>query len=589
MKYVPLPLLILTIATAFAEHIYIAQNNLGSASGTSAANARALSWFNTAMNWSSIGGTDGRIGPGDTVHFVGTIGSQAVVQLGGAAGNPITLKFDPGAKFSAPTWPGTGAIYMPGQSANNITIEGGNPDPVKQKLTQKDIEATQEFTGSSTHTEGLRFIFADGGGDNVTIRNMYLYGAYIRDYQHPSDKRVTGSVISVAVDDDGQIENVFVDHGETGITLNGAGPAGELNERLTIRDCVVMNCSNGMKMGSKGITKDAKIIRNRIDHMARWGGIASGGFHSDGIQTITTSAGTRNDNLTVAYNHIGPNTGRSGDATAHIFLEDFINGAKVYNNILEKGPLMHDSNPVITAGTHPTIINQSFGVRTIIANNTIIHHDGDSDRSGGIATSNGIVQGNIVYHVRTYLNFQDNRSFAQGPKDNSANFNVYFGSTDNGPFGITGSVGQGIYSVSAWQNNTPYDDQSLFNVNPRLVRTTDPIDAHLQAGSPAIGLAPMQSFFSDDFYGKVRTAPWDAGAVEFNGTAPIPTPIPTPAPTPTPPPTPSPTPIVEEMWEVSGTVTRLDDRQGSDPRAMRYLLQDAGVPIVSALSAPISL
>jgi hypothetical protein len=558
MKYVPLPLLILTIATAFAEHIYIAQNNLGSASGTSATNARALSWFNTAMNWSSIGGTDGRIGPGDTVHFVGTIGSQAVVQLGGAAGSPITLKFDPGAKFSAPTWPGTGAIYMPGQSASNITIEGGNPDPVKQKLTQKDIEATQEFTGSSTHTEGLRFIFADGGGDNVTVRNMWLYGAYIRDYQHPSDTRATGSVISIAVDDDGLIENVYVDHGETGITLNGTGPAGELNERNTIRDCVVMNCSNGLKMGSKGITKDAKMIRNRIDHMARWGGIETGGFHSDGIQTITTTAGTRNDNLTVAYNHIGPNVGMPGDTTACIFLEDFVNGPKIYNNWIEYAPGHSTSNAAITAGTYPSYANESFGLRALIANNTIVQFG----NATAISTSFADIKGNVIDRPHNFLSIWQNADPGpQGPYILSDR-NVWYDPTSEARFGIVG-VKQGENTIEAWQAKG-FDLASIF-ADPKLNA-----NGTLQTGSPAIGFAPTQTVFNDDINGNPRTVPWDAGAFKSGsaGPAPTPTPIPgatpTPTPSPTPPPlptptavaTPSPTPPIEGMWNVSGTVIK---------------------------------
>ena len=495
----------LAVVNALAEDIYISQN--GNGNGTSAASARSLAWFNTSGNWSATVGADGKIGPGDTVHFVGTISSQAIVQRGGVAGNPILLKIDPGAKFSAPTWTGTGAIYLPGQASNHLTIEGGNPDPVKQKLTQKDIEATAEFTGSPTHTDGLRFIYADGGGDNLTIRNMWLYGAYIRDYQHPSDKRATASVISVTVDDDGLIENVYVDHGETGITLNGAGPAGELNERNTIRDCVVMNCSNGMKMGSKGITKDAKMIRNRIDHMARWGGIESGGFHSDGIQTITTTAGTRNDNLTIAYNHIGPNVGMPGDLTACIFLEDFVNGPKVYNNFIEFAAGHHSANSAISNGTYPDFFKQPFGMRSVTANNTVIL----SGKSSAIGAGFSDVYGNVVVKAGNFEGIWQN----QAPNSNGpyvrSNYNIWHGPGD-ARFGIVG-LNQGQYTFAAWKNMG-------FDLNSLL---TDPMvnaNGTLKAGSPAIGFAPTQTFFNDDINGNVRTPPWDAGAFKYGAAGP---------------------------------------------------------------------
>ena len=509
------------------------------------------------------------------VHLTGVItpASQLVFQGSGTIGNPITLKFDPGAQLSHPVSFPTGMIDASGRS--DIVIEGGNPQPVKQSLGQIDMRCTENGTSRPQKVGSNRFIFLENMGNNVTIRNLYATDLYVRDYQHPSDTTATGSAIVIRGNNNLLMKNIAIFNAETGLHMNGIGAE---NTGISFEDNLVSDCSNGIKLGCQGtpaINKDSKIIRNRIDHMARWGGIATNGFHSDGIQTITVTAGQRQDGLVVAYNHIGPNSGKSGDTTAHIFLEDYINGAKVYNNILDKGQLMHDSNPVITAGTHETIINQPFGLTTIIANNTIIHHDGDTDRSGGIAGWNALVQGNIVYHTHSYLSFGDNDTFSQGPKDNSSNFNIYFGSTDNGPFGITGTTGNGIYSVSAWQN-TPYDHQSLFNVDPKLVKTTDPIDAHLQSGSPAIGLAPTQTFFSDDFYGNQRTAPWDAGAVEFNGTPPAPTPAPTPTPipsptllptptptptptplpTPTPPPTPAPTPIVEGMWNVSGTVIK---------------------------------
>ena len=111
VKYAPLPaLLILTLITAFAEDLYIAQTNLGSANGTSAANARAYTWFNTSTNWTSVSGVPDRIGPGDTVHIVGVITNPLSIQGSGSPGNPITLKFDQGGKLRHPTSFGTGMI-----------------------------------------------------------------------------------------------------------------------------------------------------------------------------------------------------------------------------------------------------------------------------------------------------------------------------------------------------------------------------------------------------------------------------------------------------------------------------------------------
>ena len=61
---------------AAAEHIYIAQTARGANTGTDAANAHAYTWFNDDRNWSTVAATDGKIGPGDTVHLTGTISNE---------------------------------------------------------------------------------------------------------------------------------------------------------------------------------------------------------------------------------------------------------------------------------------------------------------------------------------------------------------------------------------------------------------------------------------------------------------------------------------------------------------------------------
>src|SRR5208337_479058 len=63
-----------------AKDIYIAQTAQGSANGTSAANAYAVTWFNTAGNW---GSGSSQINPGDTVHLCGTITSVLTIQASG--------------------------------------------------------------------------------------------------------------------------------------------------------------------------------------------------------------------------------------------------------------------------------------------------------------------------------------------------------------------------------------------------------------------------------------------------------------------------------------------------------------------------
>src|ERR1017187_2879848 len=77
--------------TASAASVYVAQTAAGSANGSSCANAYALTFFNTSVNWGS--GTS-QIGAGTTVHLCGTISSPLSAQGSGISGSPVTIVFD---------------------------------------------------------------------------------------------------------------------------------------------------------------------------------------------------------------------------------------------------------------------------------------------------------------------------------------------------------------------------------------------------------------------------------------------------------------------------------------------------------------
>ena len=64
-----------------AEDIYVAQIARGAGTGHDAANAHSVAFFNMEGNWHSPAKKAGKIGPGDTVHLVGTI-SDGYVRRG---------------------------------------------------------------------------------------------------------------------------------------------------------------------------------------------------------------------------------------------------------------------------------------------------------------------------------------------------------------------------------------------------------------------------------------------------------------------------------------------------------------------------
>lgn len=155
--------------SSWAADFYIGQNQAGTNDGSTCANARAVAWFNTTTNWANPK-QSGKIGPGDTAHLCGTISTSLMVRGGGAAGNPITILFDPNAKLSAPTWTGAWWGVEGAVQANNldyIVLDGGS---------NGIIEATNSGTElQQVGSMGVMFYnVSNSEVKNLTIRNMYV-------------------------------------------------------------------------------------------------------------------------------------------------------------------------------------------------------------------------------------------------------------------------------------------------------------------------------------------------------------------------------------------------------------------------------
>ena len=117
-------------ATAFAATpVYLAQAAQGASNGTSCANARPASWFNTSGNW---GTGANQIGPGVTVFLCGGISTNLTFQGSGTSGNYVVVD-GTGAtmsgSFSVPNrswWKVQNVTWAAGETSQLITISGGS-------------------------------------------------------------------------------------------------------------------------------------------------------------------------------------------------------------------------------------------------------------------------------------------------------------------------------------------------------------------------------------------------------------------------------------------------------------------------------
>src|SRR5215469_4888251 len=157
--------LLLAVA-ARANDVYIAQVAAGASSGADCADARAVSYLNTAGNWTA----------GTTFHLCGTFnfaaGANGITVLGsGTATSPISIVFESGAILQSPAFGGCaqcgpgGAIVINGY--NYIVVDGENTGIIQNTANGSSL----------TYQNGTIGVLAVGDHlvvRNLTIQNMYM-------------------------------------------------------------------------------------------------------------------------------------------------------------------------------------------------------------------------------------------------------------------------------------------------------------------------------------------------------------------------------------------------------------------------------
>ena len=255
-----------------------------------------LSRGSTAIgNWDADVANDGKIGPGDKVHFVGTISTAASIQGSGISGNPITFEWDAGAKFSAPTWTINGAIQI--GDSSYLIFDGKNTGRVGARPTvdgttwNVNLECTNNGTNLGLQSETRGFVGV--GGRDITLKNLRSKNLYVRQ-PYGTDFNEYGAFCSLAVTANVSVENCYMAEGIDGVIVkaNGSGAVPGIN----VSDCTILRVSNGIKPGvNSGFIDRATILRNRIDGLDVYSNYTGTDdhHHSDGIQTILSGTGQR--------------------------------------------------------------------------------------------------------------------------------------------------------------------------------------------------------------------------------------------------------------------------------------------------------
>lgn len=478
---------------------YIAQTALGANNGTTAADARPISWLNDASNWSGGAGTICSTATRDTVEdvvrFVGTISTAFAWPYAtgtGAAG--IKFAFEPGAKFSAANWP-TGAMAWESAAyqKHRVTIDGEGVGI---------IECVSNGTGLATSvgSVGIYFISAN----YVTVKNLTIRNLYIRTYGTEEIDGGSGIYASTAggAFTDFTVEDCVIH--DVNIAINAPYTTG--SARYTFRRNEAYNINWGIGSGSSNstATMTAWLGEDNWFHDFECWDEPDGyeAFHHNGI-FLFGSNGTNNfTDAIIRRNKFGPNMGTR--ATSGVYLSSYgMRGSyQVYNNIF----FGNTTNGLLTIGT-------ADGSTTYVRNNTFVMNSPTNSavNVGGSSASTGFtvnLRNNIVTGG-SYLSV----NYA-GTVTVNSDYNLVHGYTQSFPGPVTIGVSSSLGAIPwvSWRG-LGNDAHSIIDSDPLLDGYGRP-----GTGSPALGAGEdLSAHFTNDYDSVTRVAPWDMGAFESAG------------------------------------------------------------------------
>ncbi len=507
LKIFLLSFLLMSIFPVFShsEDIYVAQTSAGFDSGVSCGNARSIDWFNSAANWGD-GAT--LISPGDTVRFCGTISTTAKVQASGTAGNPITLRFENGARFSKPAW-GVGAlsssaIYV--SRKNYIVIDGGANGIIE--CTNNGSSAATTPAGSFGIQQNAEGVYLDTC-DNCEVKNLTIRNIYQR-VPNSNDSNAHGRGVVVINSNNARVNNNTISNAYFGIYAYASSAA---KENLNIHENDISKISTGIVTALAGAVNYSNIYiyKNKIYDGYVWDGCwnsCSTWHHNDGIHTWGNYSSNRLGPVYIYNNEIGGDFGQH--TTAYIFISDYTYPVAIYNNLL------YTTADRPTNG-YVTLHSYKSGVSARVYNNTIKGPASTTAGGNAVYVSNSggwtlDMKNNIL--MDCYIAFYDSQGNSNVTSDNNVFFNL----------NTVGRFGSNWYStLSSWRSALggcpgSNNDCASTAANPNLDYSLRPTSSSAAAIDAGVSLS---SFFSFDFNFACRGqgAGWDIGAFEYTASS----------------------------------------------------------------------
>jgi len=456
-----------------ANSVYIANASAGANDGSSCANAKAASYFNTVGNWSATP-SGIQIGPDTTVHLCGTISTTLTAQGSGSSGHPIIILFESGAKISQALCPSTGCLVL--DNKTDITIDGGGTGSVALGTFVSNGLIENTASGSSlANTNPTTYGISAGAVNRVTVQNLLCQNIYvmIANSGTPISDSSTARCMSFSGSNITINNNVAHDCGWCFMDTYKNG-----DTNVTFSNNELSAFSHGLTLAtttSNAAASNFFVFNNKFHDPSNWAVGGCGGIHVDALHIFATGGATLGNTIDNVYFHDNHMYGSYGTcASAHFFVEgggssdkaNLVNGW-FFNNVSQ-----------VPNGAIPISWHEIFSATGSVSyiNNTI-QGPGNADNTfcANIGSTNNTTIKNNVF---TGCGGQINVGSLTGVT--TIDYNFYDTTCNSGNCWVwNGSFVGGTFAQ--WKTHCSCDANAKQNATPLLNADGTP-----QAGSPVI-------------------------------------------------------------------------------------------------------
>jgi hypothetical protein len=506
-KFFTIVTIIIWASSAQAADFYIAQSSAGGNTGADCADAYAVTFFNTASNWSNPK-TVGKIGPGDTVHLCGTITSQLIIGASGSSGSVITIHWEPGATVSIPS----GYIFYNIPEQSYLLFDGGTPcgpgtncDAVEQShlmgyASGQTGIAENTANGSGLANQGANsvFLWGNSGLNNIEIRNLIIRNLYI----HSSMTDTTGNIdsgtsILQCKPCTGNIlihDNSIHDLGNAISleTFNNSPTVSIYNNDMFRNNWAIENSGNG--------ARTLNIYNNHFHDANNWD-TNNDTFHHNALHNYMNAGATDSIGLNFYNNTSDGDWGSCCTTDTLIFTEvTKIANFNVFNNVDIQSCNTNYAPSIQYEATSGGMYNNTFiGCKTTSGDSKAVQVGGS-----GFSFENNVIQGYGQYIVvESGVTFSNISNNAYGP----------LGANGNPPWvcGATGANTLSAWKTACGEASPVYNTSSLGMNSSGMPQVGSPL-INTGINLTSINITALDS----DYLGNARPASgvWDIGAYE---------------------------------------------------------------------------